>query len=120
MYPRANYEMTQAQLDRLLDACKPTPVMLIGGYGGSSPQQNANDAWAALGREMGFDSETVRPIDGKAQCHFSAVPSETLEQRQEREAREKEEARQGEITKLRAEISEREVRLSALTAREKE
>lgn len=44
MYPRANYEMTEADLETLLEACKPTVCIKIGNYEGDSPQQNANRA----------------------------------------------------------------------------
>ena len=57
---------------------------MVGGHTPSSPQANANAAWAALGKEMGFDSTTVMPISGKGTRFFSAVPSETDEQRVDR------------------------------------
>ncbi len=60
-YPRTNYIMTEEDLKVILNACKPTPVMKIGSYTGSSPQENANRAWEALGKKMGFDYNTVRP-----------------------------------------------------------
>lgn len=69
------YEMTQAQLDRILDACKPVPYMVFGGIAPSSPQENANHAWAALGREMGFLHMTVRPVSGAPQTVFEAEPA---------------------------------------------
>ena len=60
---RKNYEMTQKQFDKILDACKPTPVMyLSGGIPMSpSPQENANSAWRSLGEELGFRYTTVKP-----------------------------------------------------------
>lgn len=88
MYPRTNYEMTEADLEKILDACKPTVAIMIGGYAGNTPQDNANAAWAELGQRMGFDSMTVEPIPGKGNRFFSAVPTENETQRQEREARE--------------------------------
>jgi predicted TIM-barrel fold metal-dependent hydrolase len=54
---------------------KPVPYMIIGGYAPRSRQENANDAWEALGREMGFKHMTVRP-NGKGDRFFSAEPSE--------------------------------------------
>jgi len=58
------YEMSEDQLQRLMEACK--PVAMIGLQCGSpaSPQENANAAWAKLGDEMGFDPMTVRPAGG--------------------------------------------------------
>lgn len=69
------YTISQAQLNTLLDASKPT-IAISGsdGYMGSSPQDNANVAWRRLGDEMGFDWKTVRPIAGSCDKHFTAEP----------------------------------------------
>ena len=106
--------MTQTDLDKILDACKPTPVMMIGSSCGSTPQENANRAWQALGERMGFDSMTVQPIEDKSMRFFTAVPNETTLQKTERLAREEEAARKAEITRLQAEILERQQRLDKL------
>jgi hypothetical protein len=82
----------------------------------NSPQENANRAWEALGRKMGFDYSTVQPIPGKGQLFFSAVPSETEEARKERLQREAEEKRQHEIERLTTEIAELEKQLAELKA----
>lgn len=73
-----NYEMSEKQLEVILDACKPTPVMAIsdpkGGLPipiGGTPQENANRAWVSLGEDMGFDGTTVKP-NGKGDRFFSA------------------------------------------------
>ena len=84
MYPRTEYEMTEEQMKVLMDACKPVPCIMVGGYSPQTPQQNANNAWAKLGEEMGFDSTTVQPVSGKGTAFFTAVPSETEEQRVDR------------------------------------
>ncbi len=118
MLPRTEYEMTQQDLDDVLDACKPTPVMMIGGTTGPSPQDNANAAWARLGAKMGFDSMSVRPISGKGQRFFTAVPNETPEARQERMDRDAENKKAALIVKLAAEIAERKRLLDELTAPE--
>ncbi|MFA5377819.1 MAG: hypothetical protein WC455_18860 [Dehalococcoidia bacterium] len=60
---RKEYKMTQAQLDTLLDMCKPVPYMVFGGREPPSPQDNANAAWCALGMELGFDGMTVQPVE---------------------------------------------------------
>jgi hypothetical protein len=114
MYPRTEYEMTDDDLQKILEACKPTVVMKIGNYVGASPQENANRAWASLGEKMGFDYMTVRPIPGKGERYFSAVPSETAEQKTERLAREVMEKRQAAITRLTAEIADRQAKLDEL------
>lgn len=102
MLPRTEYEMTEHDLNEILDACKATPVMFLSGGTpmGSSPQENANTAWKRLGDKMGFDHMTVRPVSGKGQCHFTAVPNETPEakaERAEREAKEKKAQRMAEL-----------------------
>ena len=113
MYPRTNYEMTQDDLDAILDACKPTPVMFISGGQpmGGSPQENANAAWARLGVKMGFDHMTVQPVSGKGTRFFSAVPNETEEAKVERLAREATTKRNSEIARLRDEILDRQKQL---------
>lgn len=116
MYPRTEYEMTDDDLANLMEACKPVPLMMIGGFAPSSPQENANRAWADLGKKMGFDSATVRPISGKGNRFFSAIPSETEAQRSERLAKEAEEIRLGKIARLSREIAERQAELDALKA----
>lgn len=114
MYLRTEYEMTETDFDKILDACTPTPVMMIGDFTGSSPQENANRAWEDLGRRMGFDSMTVRPMEGKGSRFFTAIASETEAQRTERLKRESEERTANEIKTLQAEIDERTTRLNAL------
>ena len=66
---RQIYQMTQEQLDELLEACRPVPCMKIGSYI-PSVQENANRAWAKLGKDMSFDAMSVKP--GKSQRFFSA------------------------------------------------
>lgn len=116
MYPRTEYEMTQADFDTLMEAMKPVPYMIIGGSEPRSQQENANDAWALLGAKMGFDYNTVQPISGKGQLWFSAVPNEHDDVRKERLAREAEAALKAKIFSLQSEISERQQKLSELLA----
>lgn len=66
------FKMTQKQLAKILDACKPVPAIMLQCGMPRSPQQNANDAWEALGKELGFESMTVRPVPGKGQEYFIA------------------------------------------------
>ena len=70
----ANFEMTQEQLDTIMNACKPVPMIMLQCGEPSSPQENANAAWASLGRELGFDHMTVSP-NGKGDRFFSATPA---------------------------------------------
>jgi len=71
---RKEFEITQQQLDFLLDASKPTPVMYLSGGRplGSSQQENANHAWESLGKELGFKHMTVQPVPSKGQRFFTA------------------------------------------------
>lgn len=106
MYPRTNYEMTEADLVKLLDAMKPVPlIMLHIGGGPRSQQDRANDAWAELGSRMGFDYMTVKP-SAKGDRFFTAVPSETESHKKARLEREADEKRQQMIAVLRTEIAE--------------
>lgn len=72
MTDRVLFTMTQKQYDTLMEAMKPVPYMVIGGYPPPSRQENANAAWARLGEEMGFDYMTVRPAAGGNQLQFTA------------------------------------------------
>lgn len=76
---RKEFTMTKEQCEKLLDACKPVPYMVVGGVEPRSPQENANDAWCALGREMGFDGMTVRPVAGKGIEVFTAEVVQLVE-----------------------------------------
>lgn len=71
---RREFEMTEEQLQRLLAASKPTPVMYLSGGVpmGPSQQENANRAWRTLGQELGFNDMTVKPVTGKGPRHFTA------------------------------------------------
>jgi hypothetical protein len=116
MYPRTDYEMTEKDLKVILDACKPTPVLFGNGgqsFGGSQ-QENANRAWSELGKKMGFDYMTVRPIQDKGMRFFTAIPSETDNQREEREAKEKEDKRLARVVELKKEIADKEKELKEL------
>lgn len=66
-----DFEMTQEQLDKLMAASKPVPLIALQCGMPASPQENANSAWKALGKEMGFDYMTVKP-NGKGDRFFSA------------------------------------------------
>jgi hypothetical protein len=65
------FEITQDQLNTLLAAMKPVAMIMLQCGTPRSPQENANDAWARLGVELGFDPMTVRP-NGKGDRFFSA------------------------------------------------
>ena len=66
--------MSQAQFDTILKACQPVPLIAIQCGIPKSPQERANNAWAALGAVMGFDYMTVRPIGRGGDRFFTADP----------------------------------------------
>ena len=111
MYPRTNYEMTQEDLDAILDACKPVPLIMLNIGMPSSQQESANSAWAALGVKMGFDHMTVQPT-GKGDRFFTAIPSETELHRTERLAREAEEKKRAEVKRLEGVVAEAQAKLT--------
>jgi len=115
MYPRTNYEMTEEDLQVLIKAARPTVAIMVGGTTGSSPQENSNRAWEALGTKMGFDHMTVKPISGKGTRFFTAVPSETEQQRVDRTVKDANDKIAAEITQLTEEITERQDRIKELT-----
>lgn len=115
MYPRTEYEMSAQDLEEILDACKPVPYMIVGGMEPTSPQENANRAWARLGEKMGFDWNTVQPSKG-GDRFFSAVPSETPEHKAARLQREADEKRKVEIAELTEAIAAKQKRLDELNA----
>ena len=69
-------EISEADFEALLNACKPVRYMVIGGVPPSSPQENANSAWRSLGLKMGFKWGTVEPFVGKDQRFIIAEPIE--------------------------------------------
>lgn len=115
---RQNFEMTEEDLQIILDACKPTPVLYIsGGYNiGGDPQENANAAWKKLGEKMGFDYLTVQPTAGGGSNRlFSAVSTETEEQRAERLESEAKQKKHDEIQELKNKITTLREKLAKLT-----
>lgn len=67
-----HYEMTQADLDKILAACAPVPMIMLQCGPTRSAQERANDAWADLGERMGFDHMTVKPT-GEGNRFFTAT-----------------------------------------------
>lgn len=73
---RREYEMTEAELAKLLEAMKPTPAMFLSGGMPmhSTPQENANAAWRELADAYNFRWDTVQPVPGKLPRFFTAEP----------------------------------------------
>ena len=70
---RKEFELTEQELQDMLDATKPLPVLLItGGQMGSDSQERANVEWAKLGKKHGFAYMTVESVVGKGDRFFTA------------------------------------------------
>lgn len=67
------YEMNKDQLKVIMEACRPVPMIALDCGNPVSTQKRANNAWEALGKEMGFQYMTVKP-NGKGDRFFSAEP----------------------------------------------
>lgn len=76
MVERKEYTMDQSDLDALIEACRPVPLIALGSGPITAQQQNANEAWRKLGEKMGFDGMTARPVPGKSELHFTAEPTD--------------------------------------------
>jgi hypothetical protein len=79
---RKEFEMTEAQLNALLDAGKAVPYMVFGGRPPTSPRENVNNAWRALGKELGFVWDTAQPVPGK-RFDFRFFTAEVLDAQEE-------------------------------------
>ena len=75
------YEMTQDDLDSLLKAMQPVPMIMLHIANPPSQQENANRAWESLGKKMGFDSMTVSPLRSKGDRFFTATPTPPQQER---------------------------------------
>jgi hypothetical protein len=87
---RKEYEMTPKQEADLIQACQPVRYMVIGGMEPSSPQENANNAWKALGKELGFIWDTARAVSGKPTRFFSAEEDPVFLEKKEKYLRDSE------------------------------
>lgn len=70
------FTMTPEQHSKLLEACRPVPMIALQCGEPRSAQENANDAWRALGADLGFDWTTVRRVAGEPDSVFEAKPIE--------------------------------------------
>lgn len=80
---RQRYEMTDQDLEILLNASKPTLCMEICRKLPRSPQENANEAWRRLGDKIGFDHMTVRPVGNDIKV-FTAESKEAAQAEKEK------------------------------------
>lgn len=70
------FTMTAEQYARLVDASKPVPMIALQCGPPPSQQDAANLVWMQLGKEMGFEWNSARPIQGESDLHFVAKPIE--------------------------------------------
>lgn len=68
---KKEFQMTQADLDKLIQAAKPVPMIALQCGSTSTPWENVNRAWIELGNRLGFDGMTVQP-NGKGNLFFTA------------------------------------------------
>lgn len=73
---RQEFELTLEEFAAILEASKSVQYMVFGGRKPRSPQENANDAWCALGGARGFDGMSVQP-SSKGDRFFTAEAVET-------------------------------------------
>lgn len=78
MPKRERYHLSAAQMERLLEASKPSPMIMLQCGNPMSPQEKSNLVWISLGKEMGFQAMTVKP-DGSGDAHaFTALTVEPI------------------------------------------
>ena len=79
---RKEFCLLDQELEELLDACKPTPVMYLSGGIPmfNTPQENANYAWKKLADKYGFIWDTAKPVMGKGERYFTAEQVDKNEQ----------------------------------------
>lgn len=69
---RQEYQLTDEQLQQLLNISKPAPAIALNCGEPPSPQAMANAFWQSVGSELGFDYMTARPVTGKGPKFFTA------------------------------------------------
>lgn len=71
---RQEYLLTQEEVNELLEACKPVPMIALQCGNPVSAQERANAAWEALGKKRGFVGSSAEPVQGKSMLYVSAIP----------------------------------------------
>ncbi len=70
------YTMTEEQHVKIMEACKPVPMIMLQCGDPPSAQDTANRAWKVLADELGFKWDTVRSVSGESDYTFDASPVE--------------------------------------------
>lgn len=73
---RREFKMSDEDLELIREASRPVPLIMLQAGMPLTPQQNANNAWSALGRKMGFKTYTAGPVEGKSEHYFMAEPTD--------------------------------------------
>lgn len=71
---KIEFHMSEEDLSRIMESCKPVPMIALQCGTPRGPQENANAAWADLGKRMGFKPMTVEPLPSKGDRYFMAEP----------------------------------------------
>jgi len=61
MTNQKNFTITDEEYAEIIAASQPTPVMMIGGSVGNSPQENVNAVWKRLAKKYAVAWDTIRP-----------------------------------------------------------
>jgi hypothetical protein len=72
---KQEFEMTEEQHRKLLEAMRPVPLIMLQCGMPPSPQESANRAWERLGKDMGFQYMTITPLTDKGDRCFLATPT---------------------------------------------
>lgn len=75
---RRTFELSEKQLQDILEASRAVPLMYLSGGTpmGGSQQENANSAWQRIAKEMGFVWDSVLPMPERGQGFFTAEATE--------------------------------------------
>ena len=74
---RKEFEMTEEDLEDLLKAAEPVPLIMLHIPGANpTPQERANRVWQRLGNKMGFEFMSVQPSN-KGDRFFTAESRES-------------------------------------------
>lgn len=84
---KQEYELTQEQLDRLIEASKPVPYLIFGGIALTNPQEYANIAWAEIAEYHKVQIYSITPSP-KGIKFFTATPIDVDKKNNEVKGRE--------------------------------
>lgn len=68
------YRMTDEELSQLMEASKPVPYMVIGGYEPKPPSYNAMMVWEKIAARVGCDVHSIDAASTGDNHDFTARP----------------------------------------------